>query len=232
MLLSLVCLQLPDGQALWMWPELRLALLAAGFWLVRMKVSLPVRVAAYALWCEELAFSSMTGWSPGLGFADDTTPWRIVLWALAVASAVYLGLGLPLSERWLPLKGRWLRRFLAGAAICGLAQSGPWWLWLRLQIVLLQQRYGYAGGLGCVQPAPEVQFAEQIDAAISLAGAVGGAVGLYWLLAHALDGVPVLQELGFYTRVAWRSMRRNSIRCGASIKYFFRSEPLCPVNRD
>jgi hypothetical protein len=48
-------------------------------------------------------------------------------YAVCVALAAFLATGRPLPEWCAPLRGRWLRMFLASVALAGLLAVGPWW---------------------------------------------------------------------------------------------------------
>jgi hypothetical protein len=56
-----------------------------------------------------------------------TDGWHPLVFTTAVVLAGVLMLRMPLPEALLPLRGRWLRMFLAALSLGGLMLSGPWW---------------------------------------------------------------------------------------------------------
>jgi len=74
---------------------------------------------------ELLIAAAVCGPEPGVYWSD----WRGGVAVAALALAGVLISQRPLPDAWLPLRGVWLRRFLAPLALLGLLQYGPWaWL--------------------------------------------------------------------------------------------------------
>jgi hypothetical protein len=106
-------------------------LLAGTAGLVRLlsRRRVPVRTVLAWIFIQELIVSPVWLWIlDGTVFGAPLSEIRLMLGALGLGLAVLLHSPIRLPEWLFPLRGKWLRSFLATLALLGLAQIGPWWV--------------------------------------------------------------------------------------------------------
>lgn len=79
-------------------------------------------------WIGFIALEEITAiaWSTGAEAGQYWGPARLWLLVLCTVGAAWLLFALPLPDRWLPLSGAWLRRFVGVTLLAGLVIAGPW----------------------------------------------------------------------------------------------------------
>lgn len=140
-----------------------------------------------------LALRRGRGWVPGVmltlvleelflvGVVAPDPAFSVTRGATFVGASVLAGvlwLRMPLPEGFLPLRGKWLRQALSGAALLGMIQFGPWWM-------------GWSQCWAIAKPVP------------LQAGLLGATLVMGWLLLetaiHLAVGLPV-QIAGLHPR--------------------------------